>query len=86
MPDVDLPDDLNTVDHFSYVVGYEDGTVMPQKQITRAEVATIFYRLLKDDVREEYDTTTNNFSDVTSGQLVQPDCFDPGKHGHSQGL
>ena len=66
VPDVDLPDDLNTVDHFSYVVGYEDGTVMPQKQITRAEVATIFYRLLKDDVREEYDTTTNNFSDVTS--------------------
>ena len=66
VPDVDLPDDLNTVDHFSYVVGYEDGTVMPQKQITRAEVATIFYRLLKDDVREDYDTTRNNFSDVTS--------------------
>lgn len=66
VPGVDLPDDLNTVDHFSYVVGYEDGTVMPQKQITRAEVATIFYRLLKDDVREECDTTRNNFSDVTS--------------------
>ena len=66
VPGVDLPDDLNTVDHFSYVVGYEDGTVMPQKQITRAEVATIFYRLLKDDVREDYDTTRNNFSDVTS--------------------
>ena len=66
VPDVDLPDDLNTVDHFSYVVGYEDGTVMPQKQITRAEVATIFYRLLEDDVRDDYDTTRNNFSDVTS--------------------
>ena len=64
--DDDKPSGLNTEDHFSYVVGYEDGTVMPQKQITRAEVATIFYRLLKDDVREEYDTTTNNFSDVTS--------------------
>ena len=66
VPDVDLPDDLNTVDHFSYVVGYEDGTVMPQKQITRAEVATIFYRLLEDEVRDEYDTTVNDFSDVSA--------------------
>ena len=62
----DTPDDLNTVDHFSYVVGYEDGTVMPQKQITRAEVATIFYRLLKEDVRDENTTDVSNFSDVSS--------------------
>ena len=60
------PDDLNTVDHFSYVVGYEDGTVMPQKQITRAEVATIFYRLLKADVRDENTTDVSDFSDVSS--------------------
>ena len=60
------PDDLNTVDHFSYVVGYEDGTVMPQKQITRAEVATIFYRLLKEDVRDENTTDVSDFSDVSS--------------------
>ena len=62
----DTPDDLNTVDHFSYVVGYEDGTVMPQKQITRAEVATIFYRLLKEDVRDENTTDVSDFSDVSS--------------------
>ena len=62
----DTPDDLNTVDHFSYVVGYEDGTVMPQKQITRAEVATIFYRLLKADVRDENTTDVSDFSDVSS--------------------
>ena len=62
----DTPDDLNTVDHFSYVVGYEDGTVMPQKQITRAEVATIFYRLLKADVRDENTTDVSDFSDVKS--------------------
>ena len=62
----DTPDDLNTVDHFSYVVGYEDGTVMPQKQITRAEVATIFYRLLKEDVRDENTTDVSDFSDVKS--------------------
>ena len=62
----DDPDGLNTEDHFSYVVGYEDGMVKPQRSITRAEVATIFYRLLEDDVRDDYDTTRNNFSDVTS--------------------
>ena len=62
----DTPDDLNTVDHFSYIVGYEDGTVMPQKQITRAEVATIFYRLLKEDVRDENTTDVSDFSDVSS--------------------
>ena len=65
-PEPDTPDDLNTVDHFSYVVGYEDGTVMPQKQITRAEVATIFYRLLKAEVREENTTDVSDFSDVSS--------------------
>ena len=65
-PEPDTPDDLNTVDHFSYVVGYEDGTVMPQKQITRAEVATIFYRLLKEDVRDENTTDVSDFSDVKS--------------------
>ncbi len=64
--DPDSPDDLNTEDHYSYIVGYEDGYVMPQKDITRAEVATIFYRLLEDEVRDEYDTTTNDFSDVTA--------------------
>lgn len=64
--DGDGPDGLNTEDHFSYVVGYEDGMVKPQRSITRAEVATIFYRLLEDDVRDDYDTTRNNFSDVTS--------------------
>lgn len=62
--DGDGPDGLNTEDHFYYVVGYEDGMVKPQNNITRAEVATIFYRLLESDVRAEYDTTVNNFSDV----------------------
>ena len=64
--DNDNPPILNTEDHFSYVVGYEDGMVKPQRSITRAEVATIFYRLLEDDVRDDNDTTRNNFSDVTS--------------------
>ena len=38
----------------------------PQGNITRAEVATIFYRLLKDEVREEIETDVNSFPDVNA--------------------
>ena len=75
----DGPDGLNTEDHFSYIVGYAEDyrtgeptdnedlwPVKPNNQITRAEVATIFYRLLEDEVRDEYDTTVNDFSDVSA--------------------
>ena len=48
----------------AYLVGYEDGTVRPENDITRAEVATIFFRLLTDEVREEHWSTANPFSDV----------------------
>jgi uncharacterized repeat protein (TIGR02543 family) len=58
------PDKLNGNDHFAYIVGYEDNTVRPTANITRAEVATIFFRLLKDDVRSANITKTNSFSDV----------------------
>ena len=58
------PEDLNTVDHYSYIVGYEDGTVRPNAQVTRAEVATIFFRLLTDEARNEGWSQTNKFSDV----------------------
>ena len=56
---------LNTEDHYAYIVGYsEDGTVRPNANITRAEVATIFFRLLTDSARDQFWMTTNNFSDV----------------------
>ena len=55
---------LNTEDHFAYIVGYSDGTVRPNSSITRAEVATIFFRLLNDDVRDKNLTRSNSFSDV----------------------
>lgn len=55
---------LETEDHFAYIVGYPDGEVKPQNNITREEVATIFYRLLREDMRAEATTTKNNFSDV----------------------
>lgn len=53
--------DLN---HKLYIVGYEDGTVRPENNITRAETATIFYRLLRDDVQKQYKTEINKFTDV----------------------
>ena len=58
---------LNTDDHYAYVVGYPDGTVRPMGNITRAEVATIFFRLLTDDSRAQFWATTNAYSDVKSG-------------------
>ena len=46
----DVPNYLNNENHFAYIVGYEDGTVRPNANISRAEVAAIFFRLLKDDL------------------------------------
>ena len=57
---------LDSENHNAYLVGYEDGTVRPQKGITRAEVATIFFRLLTEDGRDRYLTTENDFSDVAA--------------------
>ena len=69
-PKVDIPDDdalgLNTTDHFAYIIGYPDGTVQPGGQITRAEVATIFFRLLTDDVRDANLKRINSYTDVAS--------------------
>ena len=58
------PSDLNITDHFAYVIGYPDGEVKPAGNITRAEVATIFFRMLKDEAREKYWKTENSYSDV----------------------
>ena len=75
-PDPDTPA-LDKVNHFLYVEGYPEDyrtgeysdnedlwPVKPQGNITRAEVATIFYRLLKDEVREEIETDVSSFPDV----------------------
>ena len=67
-PKVEIPDDdalgLNTTDHFAYIIGYPDGTVQPNGQITRAEATTIFFRLLTDDSRDANLTKTNGYTDV----------------------
>ena len=59
-----VPEWLNGDDHYAYIVGYTDGTVKPENNITRAEVATIFFRLLDEDVRSRYLTRANSFTDV----------------------
>ena len=66
IPD-DVPTGLNGKDHYAYVVGYPDGMVYPQKNITRAEVATIFFRLLKDETREANMTKSNGYNDMKEG-------------------
>ena len=62
----DSPDDLNTEDHYAYLIGFTDGTIRPEAEITRAEVATIFFRLLTDEAREQYWSQTNPYPDVDS--------------------
>mgnify|MGYP000392951941 CR=1 FL=1 len=61
------PNWLNTTDHVSYIIGYSDGTVKPNAGITRAEVATIFFRLLTDGARERFWSETSAYSDVAAG-------------------
>ena len=56
---------LNYEDHINYIIGYEDGFVRPLNTITRAEVATIFFRLLDDESRENFWSKENPFPDVT---------------------
>ena len=55
---------LNTEDHFSYIIGYTDGTLRPYGNISRGEVATIFFRLLTDNAREKFWSQTNSYTDV----------------------
>ena len=59
-----VPSMLNGDDHYAYIQGYSDGTVRPNANITRAQVATIFFRLLDEDVRDDSLTTYNTFPDV----------------------
>ena len=70
-PTVTIPDDvptgLNGDDHYAYIVGYPDKTVRPQNGITRAEVATIFFRLLTDETRDANSTKSNSYSDAAAG-------------------
>ena len=58
---------LNRDDHVAYIMGYPDGTVQPEGEITRAEACTIFFRLLTESSRDYYFSKTNDYSDVNRG-------------------
>ena len=72
--DVDIPDEevplglpeLEKADHYAYIIGRDDGLVHPNANITRAEMATIFFRMLTDDSRAEHWSQTNAYSDVAA--------------------
>lgn len=64
--EVFVPNWLNTTDHFAYLIGYEDGEIKPENNITRAEVATIFFRLLTDDARARFWSSENDYTDVAT--------------------
>ena len=70
-PVVEIPDDvptgLNGKDHYAYIIGYGNNDVRPQNNITRAEVATIFFRLLTDETRTANMTKSNGYNDVKDG-------------------
>ncbi len=61
---ITAPEVLNSDDHTPYIKGYPDGTVRPNDNITREEIATIFFRLLRGHVREEILTSDHDFTDV----------------------
>ncbi|MDU5142604.1 MAG: MucBP domain-containing protein [Paenibacillus dendritiformis] len=59
-----VPPKLDMENHYNYINGYPDGTVKPENQISREEVAAIFYRLMENESRANYLTDQNSFSDV----------------------
>ena len=67
IPDNDVPTGLNGKDHYAYIIGYGNNDVRPQNNITRAEVATIFFRLLTDETRTANMTKSNGYNDVKDG-------------------
>ena len=69
IPDEDVPKDLNSTDHYVYILGYPDGTVQPNGNITRAEVTTAFYRLLTTETRDSIFTSSKApYSDIAVSQ------------------
>jgi len=61
-----IKDVLETHEHIKYIQGYSDGTVNPNGSITRAEVATIFWRLIKSE--DKNNAIVGTFSDVEDGK------------------
>ena len=80
-----ISDILDTEDHFAYVIGYPDGTVRPSNHITREEVTTIFYRLLREDKVVSIVSTDNDFTDVTIDRWSNKAISSLAKEGYVKG-
>ncbi len=55
--------ELNRTDHLAFLSGYANGTFEPDRNMTRAEVTTMFARLLAEKMAADQ-TYSNTFSDV----------------------
>ena len=58
--------ELNRRDHTAFLVGYAEGTFGPERNMTRAEVTTMFARLLTEQIEADK-TYSSTFSDVAKG-------------------
>ena len=58
---------LDLENHYAYIIGYPDGTVRPNNHITRAETASVFFRLLTQTSRENMWLKSNPYPDVNTG-------------------
>ena len=67
IPDKETPWTPFITDHIAYIIGFPDSTAGPDRNTTRAEAATIFFRLLSDEMRAQHWTKHNPFSDVQNG-------------------
>ncbi len=80
-----VPSELDGEKHTAYIFGYPDKTVRPNNNITRGEVAVIFYRLLKDEVRQSNLTKTNSFNDVDAAAWYNTEVSTLSKLGIVEG-
>lgn len=63
---IKTPEIFNSADHYAYIIGYPEGDVRPENNISREEVATIFFRLLTDESRAKMFAKMNKLTDVDS--------------------
>lgn len=80
-----VPEIFDDSTHIQYVYGFTDGTMRPTANVTREEIASMFYRLLKDDVRESLTTEENPFSDVEDDRWSKPALSAMAKGGYLYG-
>ncbi len=81
-----IPDKFEASDeHFAYIIGYPDGTVRPEDNISREEIATIFYRLMTDEYRAEIASATNDFTDVEADRWSNKAISTMANGGYIQG-